>query len=139
VGAKEEKNKEVVLAAIEAFNNQDLELYWSYHTEDTTSHEVYFPEPLTKAEMSEFVPGLWHAYPDWKIETKSIIAEGDLVAVENIMTATFVNDHGDVKATGKSFRVPEGVWFQMKDGKIQHVRIYLDSKSQAEQLGTEGI
>jgi hypothetical protein len=27
----------------------------------------------------------------------------------------------------------------MKDGKIQHVRIYLDSKSQAEQLGTDKI
>jgi C-1 hydroxylase len=139
MGAIEEKNKEVVLAAIDAFNKQDLERYWSYHTEDTTSHEVYFPDPLTKEEMSKFVPGLWHAYPDWHIETKSIIAEGDMVAVENVMTATFVNDHGDVKATGKSFSVPEGVWFQMKDGKIQHVRIYLDSKSQAEQLGTEGI
>jgi steroid delta-isomerase-like uncharacterized protein len=139
MGAQEEKNKEVVLAAIDAFNKQDLELYWSYHTEDTTSHEVYFPEPLTKAEMSKFVPELWHSYPDWHIDTKTIIAEGDIVAVENIMTATFVNDHGDVKATGKSFTVPEGVIFQMKDGKIQHVRIYLDSKSQAEQLGTEGI
>ena len=139
MGAKEGKHKEVVLAAIDAFNKQDLELYWSYHTEDTTSHEVYFPDPLTKAEMSKFVPELWHSYPDWHIDTKTIIAEGDIVAVENIMTATFVNDHGDLKATGKSFSVPEGVIFQMKDGKIQHVRIYLDSKSQAEQLGTEGI
>ena len=139
MGEKEEKNKEVVLGAIDAFNKQDLERYWSYHTEDTTSHEVYFPEPLTKAEMSKFVPEIWHAYPDWHIETKTIIAEGDIVAVENVMTATFVNDHGELKATGKSFRVPEGVIFQMKDGKIQHVRIYLDRKSQEEQLGTDQI
>ena len=137
MSTKEEKNKEVVLAAIGAFNNQDLDLYWSYHTEDTTSHEVYFPEPLTKAQMSAFVPGLWHAYPDWFIETKTIIAEGDIVAVENVMTATFERDHGDIKATGKSFRVPEGVIFEMKDGLIHHVRVYLDQKTQNEQLGLE--
>lgn len=132
---KEEKNKETVLNAIAAFNNQDIDLYWSYHTEDTTSHEVYFPEPLTKTEMSKFVPQLWHSYPDWHIETKTIIAEGDIVAVENIMTATFERDHGDIKATGKSFVVPEGVIFEMKDGLIHHVRVYLDQKTQEEQLG----
>lgn len=135
MGAKEERNKEVVRKAIEAFNNQDIDAYWSYHTEDTTSHEVYFPEPLTKEEMSKFVPQLWHSYPDWHIDTQSMTAEGDMVAVENIMTATFERDFGDQKATGKSFRVREGVFFEMKDGKIHHVRIYLDQKSQEEQLG----
>jgi steroid delta-isomerase-like uncharacterized protein len=138
MGTKEEQNKAVVRGAIEAFNQQDLERYWSYHTEDTTSHEVYFPKPLTKAEMSKFVPQLWHSYPDWHIETKNMVAEGDMVAVENIMTATFVNDYGDTKATGKSFTVREGVFFEMKDGKIHHVRIYLDQKTQEEQLGTGG-
>jgi len=135
MGAKEERNKKAVQGAIAAFNKQDLELYWSFHTEDTTSHEVYFAKPLTKAEMTKFVPELWHAYPDWRIETQSITAEGDMVAVENTMTATFTRDHGEVKATGKSFKVREGVFFQMKDGKIQHVRVYLDQKSQNEQLG----
>jgi steroid delta-isomerase-like uncharacterized protein len=138
MGTKEEHNKEVVRSAIAAFNKQDLELYWSYHTEDTTSHEVYFPHPLTKAEMTNFVPQLWHSYPDWHIETQNMIAEGDMVAVENIMTATFVNDYGNTKATGKSFTVREGVFFEMKDGKIHHVRIYLDQKTQEQQLGTAG-
>jgi steroid delta-isomerase-like uncharacterized protein len=132
---KEERNKEAVRKAIDAFNRQDLDAYWSCHTEDTTSHEVYFSNPLTKAEMTKFVPELWHAYPDWRIETKTIIAEGDKVAVENVMTATFKRDHGEIKATGKSFTVREGVFFQMKDGKIQHVRVYLDRRSQDEQLG----
>lgn len=135
MGANEERNKMAVRGAIEAFNKQDLELYWSYHTEDTTSHEVYFPKPLAKAEMTKFVPELWHAYPNWHIETKTIMAEGDVVAVENIMTATFERDHGDITATGKSFTVRESVFFQMKDGKIQHVRVYLDRQSQNEQLG----
>jgi steroid delta-isomerase-like uncharacterized protein len=137
MGEREERNKETVRKAIQAFNNQDLEGYWSYHTEDTTSHEVYFPDPQTKEQMSEFVPQLWESYPDWHIETKNMVAEGDMVAIENIMTATFENDFGDTKATGKSFKIREGVFFQMKDGLIHHVRIYLDQKSQNEQLGIE--
>jgi len=135
MATEQERNKEVCLKAIEAFNNLDLDLYWSYHTEDTTSHEVYFPEPISKAVMSKFVLEIWHSYPDWHIDTKNIFAYGDRVCVENVMTATFVNDHGDIKATGKSFTVREGVFFDMKDGKIQHVRIYLDRKSQEQQLG----
>lgn len=133
----EERNKETVRKAIDAFNRQDLEAYWSYHTEDTTSHEVYFPEPLKKDEMSKFVPGLWHSYPDWHIETLNMVASGNMVAIENVMSATFVNDDGDIKATGKKFSVREGVFFEMEDGKIKHVRVYLDRKSQEEQLGLD--
>lgn len=135
MSTREERNKETIRKALVAFNHQDLEGYWSYHTEDTTSHEVYFPEPLTKEEMSKFVPQLWHSYPDWHIETKNMIAVGDMVAIENVMTATFVNDQGDVKATGKKFIVREGVIFEMEDGKIKHVRVFLDRKSQEQQLG----
>lgn len=135
MGTKEELNMEVVRKAIEAFNNQNLEEYFSYHTEDATSHEVYYPEPLNLRDLAEFVPQLWHSYPDWYIDTKAIIAVGDKVAVENVMTATFKRDFGDQKATGKSFVVREGVFFDMKDGKIHHVRIYLDQKTQEEQLG----
>src|SRR5688500_1146201 len=101
--SKQEQNKETVRGAIDAFNKQDLNLFWSFHTEDTTSWEVYFAEPLTKAQMTEFVPGLWHSYPDWKIETKNMIAMGSTVVVENVMTATFINDSGQTRATGKTF------------------------------------
>jgi steroid delta-isomerase-like uncharacterized protein len=135
MSTREERNKATIRKALVAFNRQDLEAYWSFHTEDTTSHEVYFPEPLNKDEMSKFVPELWHSYPDWHIETKNMIAVGDMVAIENVMTATFVNDQGDVKATGKKFTVREGVIFEMENEKIKHVRVYLDRKSQEQQLG----
>ncbi|HSA62515.1 MAG TPA: ester cyclase [Nitrospiraceae bacterium] len=139
MGTKEERNMEVVRKAIEAFNRQNLEEYFACHTEDATSHEVYYPEPLNLKDQAEFVPQLWHSYPDWHIETKALVAMGDSVAVENIMTATFERDFGDQKATGKSFVVREGVFFDMKDGKIQHVRVYLDRRSQEEQLGTTSL
>lgn len=132
---EQERNKAAVRGAIDAFNRQDLALYWSFHTDDTTSWEVYFPEPLTKAQMSEFVPKLWRAYPDWTIQTKTMIAQGNRVVVENVMTATFAGNYEGVKATGRTFSVREAVFFVMQDGKIKDVRVYLDRKSQDEQLG----
>jgi steroid delta-isomerase-like uncharacterized protein len=135
MGAKEEMNKETVRKAIEAFNMRDLEAYWDCHTEDTTYHEVYFTEPQTKEQMSKFMLDLWDSYPDWIIENKQMIACGDKVAIENEMSATFENDQGDLKATGKKFIIWEGVFFDMKDGKIQHMRMYMDRKSQEQQLG----
>ena len=136
MGEQQERNKETVRKAIAAFNTQDLEEFWSYHTEDTTSAEVYFPKPLTKAEMSEFVPKLWAAYPDWTIDTKTMIAQDNVVVVENIMTATFKNDFEDQKATGKTFSVREAVFFIFQGEKIKDVRVFLDRQSQEEQLGT---
>lgn len=133
---QQEKNKQTVRKAIAAFNQQDLNLFWSFHTEDTTSHEVYFPEPLTKAQMSEFVPGLWYSYPDWNIETINMIAQDNVVVVENIMTATFVNDDGALKATGRIFSVRECVFFEFQGDKIKDVRVFLDRQQQEEQLGT---
>ena len=136
MGEQQERNKATVRKAITAFNKQDLEEFWSYHTEDTTSAEVYFPKPLTKVEMSEFVPKLWAAYPDWTIDTKTMIAQDNVVVVENIMTATFENDFEDQKATGKSFNVREAVFFIFQGDKIKDVRVFLDRQSQEEQLGT---
>ena len=85
--------------------------------------------------MSKFVLDLWDSYPDWIIENKNMIASGDKVAIENEMSATFKNDQGDLKATGKKFIIWEGVFFDMKDGKIQHMRMYMDRKFQEQQLG----
>jgi steroid delta-isomerase-like uncharacterized protein len=132
---KEEQNKEVVRKAIDAFNKQDLALYLSYHTENYTSREVFYPEPLTREEVAEFMPRYWHAYPDAHVDTQYIYAEGDRVIVENIMSGTLENDFDDLKATGRSFKVWEACVFDMKDGKIEAARVYTDRLTINEQLG----
>ena len=131
----EEKNKEVVRKAIQAFNQQDLDLYLSYHTEDYTSREVFYPEPLTRAQVAEFMPRYWRAYPDAYVDTQHIYAAGDHVIVENIMSGTLTNDFDDLKATGRSFKVWEACVFDMHDGKIKAARVYTDRLAINEMLG----
>jgi len=132
---KEEQNKKTVQAAIGALNGHDVEGFLSYFTEDGTSHEVFFPDPLTINEFRPFLEEWLNAYPDAHIDTRTILAEGDAVVVENTVTGTFKNDLGGVKATGKSFLARELVFFDMQNGKIKAERIYQDQKQVEEQLG----
>lgn len=134
--SQEERNRDVVLSAIKALSDHDVDGFFSYHTDDMTSHEVFFPEPLTKDELEPFLHDWLHAYPDAKIETQNVKVEGNTVAVENIVSGTFKNDLRGVKATGQFYQVREAVFFELEGGKIKHERIYIDQKSIEEQLGT---
>lgn len=136
--SQEERNREVVLKAIKALSDHDVDLFFSYHTEDMTSHEVFFPDPIGKAELRAFLFDWLHAYPDVRIETRNIKIEGDTAAVENVVSGTFVNDLRGVKATGRKFVVGEAVFFELENGKIKRERIYTDQRSAEEQLGIFG-
>lgn len=131
----EEENKEVVRNAIAAFNSRDLDGFFSFHTHDTTSHEVFFPEPLGRDEFYAFVQEFWHAYPDHRIETVNMVCEGDTVVVENVLTGTFENELRGQRPTGRSYRTGEAVVFDLVNQKIRAARIYLDQKTMEEQLG----
>jgi len=133
--SKEDENIEVVRKAIQALNNRDVEGFLSYFPEDGTSLEVSDPEPIGIEEFRPFLEQWLHAYPDAKIDTQNIIAEGDRVVVENLMSGTFENDLGETKATGRFYQVREAVFFDMEAGKIKAERIYLDQKTINEQLG----
>lgn len=133
---KEEQNIQAVKEAIEALNNGEIEKFLSYYTEDCKFQEVGFPEPLTKKEFKVLLDEWWNAYPDVKVDTQRINAEGDKVSVENVMSATFVNDLGGVKATGKFYQTREAVFFDMENGKIKYERVYLDQLHVDEQVGT---
>ena len=136
--SNEERNKQVVADAIAALNDRDLDRFFSLHTDDTTSHEVFFPAPLERAEFREFLGEFLRAYPDARIETHAMIAEGDTVAVENVLTATFSSRFRGQAPTGRSYTAREAVFFELVDGRIRAARIYLDQKSIEAQLGLDG-
>jgi steroid delta-isomerase-like uncharacterized protein len=133
---QEERNMEVVRSAIQALNDRDVERFFSYHTDATTSHEVFFPEPLGREEFEAFLRDWLEAYPDASIRTQNMVAMGNKVCVENLLSGTFKKDLRGQKATGRSYQVREAVFFDLQNDKIKAARIYLDQKSIQEQLGT---
>jgi steroid delta-isomerase-like uncharacterized protein len=136
--ALEERNKTVVASAITALNERDLDRFFSLHTADTTSHEVFFPEPLPRDAFRAFLEEFLAAYPDARIRTERMIAEGNTVAVENVLTATFAGPFRGAPPTGRSYVAREAVFFELVGGQIHAARIYLDQKSIEAQLGIGG-
>jgi steroid delta-isomerase-like uncharacterized protein len=134
-----EANKAVVRAAIAALNDRDLDRFFSLHTDDTTSHEVYFPQPLGREEFRAFLDEFLHAYPDAHIETLGMTGEGDVVAVENVLTATFAGEFRGVQPTNRPYTAREAVFFELVNGKIRAARIYIDQKSIEAQLGLSQV
>lgn len=131
----EERNIEVVRRAIQALNDRDIDGFLGAFTPDGTSHEVYFPEPLDLATFRPFLEDWLRAYPDAKVDTQNILAEGDIVAVENIVTGTFLGPLNGVQPTGRPYSVREAVFFDLSGGKIRAERIYQDLKTIDEQVG----
>jgi len=134
----EERNKAVVASAIAALNDHDLDRFFALHTADTTSHEVFFPEPLPRDEFRAFLEEFLAAYPDARIRTEAMIADGNTVAVENVLTATFAGPFRGTPPTGRSYTAREAVFFELTGGRIRAARIYLDQKSIEAQLGIGG-
>ena len=131
---RETRNLEAVQGAIAALNAKDLNGFFGLLTDDTTSLEVYFSEPLGRDAFRTFLERFLVAYPDAHITTQTIIAQGDTVAVENLFEATFLGPFGDERPTGRRYSVREAVFFDLKDGKIHQQRIYLDRQTIDEQL-----
>jgi steroid delta-isomerase-like uncharacterized protein len=132
---QEARNRETVLKAINALSDHDIEGFMAYHTDGMTSHEVYFPEPIGRDALIDWLHQWLHAYPDAKIDTQVAIVEGDTVAVQNLVSGTFANDLQGIKATGRSYVTREAVFFDLENGKIKAERIYIDRRSIDEQLG----
>lgn len=132
---QEERNREVVLNAIKALSDHDIDGFMSYHTDDMTSHEPFYPDPIPRDQLITLLHQWVHTYPDAKVETQHIYVEGDIVAVENLVSGTFENDFLGEKATGRSYQTREAVFFELENGKIKAERIYIDRKHIAEQLG----
>lgn len=59
------------------------------------------------------------AFPDFKADDMHAVASGDTVVVTGVWSGTFKKDYRKMKATGKSFKMPDADIFVFnKDGKI---------------------
>src|SRR5687768_5708174 len=84
--------------------------------------------------------GLWAAFPDLTFETESIGEMGpDLVAAQWVMTGTNLGSVMGLPPTGKTVRVRGADFFRMKDGLVQSVTGYFDSRAIPTQLGLDVI
>jgi len=122
----------------EAFNVHQVDKVLSFVTEDI----VYEDVPLARvsrgtAEMRAFATEIFTAFPDFKLEVKSFVANDDMAAAEWVMTGTFLGEiqSAGMKPTGKGFSVRGASMAELRGGRIGRHTDYYDGAAFLRQIG----
>ena len=128
-----EKNKNVVLSCFENFSAGKVDAALAMLADTATWWVAGNPEKFvlagtkTKAQFTELLNGIGAAMPKGlRVTPRGLTAEGDRVAVE-------AESYGET-ATGKVYNNLYHFLFEVRDGKIQAVREYLDTMHAKEVL-----
>lgn len=74
------------------------------------------------------------AFPGYQLTAKNMIAEGDKVVVDAILTGTHKGDLNGLAPTGKRVEVPFIIIYQVHSGKIVDHTMVADQASLMQQL-----
>ena len=134
-------NVEVVRKLSEALTNRDWTAFADLVTEDCQWTDVPSGRTIRGVdELLDVCRAFTASFPDFSVESVTLIGEGDLVANEWNAHGTHDGplprpDGGDYPPTGRSFaRTGVGI-VELRDGKIVRYRDYFDRQTMTEQLG----
>lgn len=116
---------------------------WGKHDFDLASRKYWHPDvcnanapqiPQGQEGIKQQVDAFLAGFPDADIEFEDAIAEGDVIAARIWLTGTHKGEFAGVKPSGKSIRIREYVFLEMKDGKIWKMYPLVDFASLMEQI-----
>ena len=131
---------DVVKRYLDGWIRRDADAVLATLTADGTYEDPSSRGPLSGEAFRTYMAGLWAAFPDLTFELQSIGDMGpDLVAAQWLMKGTNTGSMMGLPPTGKSVAVAGADFFRMKDGLIQSVTGYFDSRAVPAQLGLDVI
>ena len=130
-----EANKALVRAFADAWNDRDFARFDDLMAEDAVLHVGGSTISCDPAGTRAIVRTWTQAFPDWRFEVLSLIAEGDRVAAHLPYTGTFAHPLGELSPTGRFARVDEMVIFRIADGKVVEAWEVYDEAGMWRQLG----
>ena len=126
------KEKEVVLAYVEAFNRGDLDGLCNLFSPDALIFGVLGWGTIDKARP------IWKALIEGlklQLLVDAIISEAAIVAVRYMERGQSVGEFMGKGPTGRTYEIMAMEWFEIKDGLIHRRWGARDSAAQARQLG----
>jgi steroid delta-isomerase-like uncharacterized protein len=126
--------QEVVGRYFEAWNKHDPQAIMECLAPNGTYTSPAVPEGLNGIALSIFTTAFFHSFSDVSFQLLKVIANGNLAAVEWVMTAT--NDGGfqGEPATGNTVKVPGTEILELENGKVRSARTYYDRYGMVAQL-----
>jgi steroid delta-isomerase-like uncharacterized protein len=131
---------EVVSRYLDSWTARDADAVIATLNADGTYEDPSSGGPLSGEAFKGYMKGLWSVFPDLTFETQSVGEMGpDLVAAQWVMKGTNQGSMMGLPPTGKSVMLRGADFFRMKDGKIQSVTGYFDTRAIPAQLGLDVI
>lgn len=75
------------------------------------------------------------AMPDIHHDLQEVITAGTTIAARAVVTGTLQSDFAGITASGKSFRIDQGLFAHVRDGKIIEAWEIVDTASLLRQVG----
>lgn len=118
----------------EVWDKHDFDLarqkYWHPDVYNANAPEIPHGPESMKQQIGAFLVG----FPDAGIEFEDAIAEGNTIAARIVLKGTHTGRFLGIEPTGKSIRVREYVFLEIKDGKLWKFYPLVDFASLQEQL-----
>ena len=120
MSAVEQHTKDVARRlARDVFSNGDLDAFEEVFADDYVNHNIPVPGLRgTKDGFRELVKATRSAFVDLVVHVDDVIAEGDMVAFHDHVTATSSGEFFGVPPSGKPVEWTEIHWLRVVDGRI---------------------
>ncbi|MFN2220589.1 MAG: ester cyclase [Anaerolineae bacterium] len=125
--------------------NEIMRQYWdSQHTDvSMMADDVVFTMMATGEDsrgpeaVRQMLHYFYHVAFDARAETTSELVSNGQAVIEAQVVGTHIGEFAGIAATGKEFRVPLCVVYDVEDDKIKQARIYFEIPALLAQLGVE--
>jgi uncharacterized protein (TIGR02246 family) len=135
-GARERREIATVRTMLAALDANDPAGFLANVTDDAVVDEMIEPQPFAGR------PGVTAWLAKWKAavlgaksEITTIAAVGDSVLVETVLRGTLNGTLGPVIASARPFTVHRAMVMQVGEGRISHVRAFMNGKELAQAVG----
>jgi predicted ester cyclase len=91
---------------------------------------------VTDQHLKDHIAFFEGAFPGYQLAAKEMVAEGDKVVVDVLMTGTHKGPLMEMPPTGKEVKVPFIIIYQLSDGKIVDHTMVADQAGLMQQLST---
>lgn len=128
---------EIIRAYYDAFNAQDMDAFLNLLTDDVV-HDINQGERQEgKAGFEKFMQHMNRCYRE-NLSDMVIMANeaGTRASAEFIVNGEYlVTDEGLPEASGQTYRLPAGAFFEIRDGKVARVTNYYNLNDWIAQVG----
>ncbi len=126
----------IVDLVIDLWNTGNPEVAKQLYSESAERQDPNKPEPARGTQqIVRYVAEVRTGFPDFKLEIKQRVAEGNRIVTQWTCTGTHQGEFQGIPPTGKRISITGLALVRIEDGKVVDERVYFDRLTMLEQLG----